>query len=115
MELSKRRIYNKHLEPARPLRRLNIDPEPRRNGEIERTLYPYIKEKPMNGIGVDQFYEIIHLHTQRKPKKGKICYSREFLIKLASSPIAKRKPDFLPEHPVVLEKPREDDVSVLFF
>lgn len=26
----------------------------------------------MNGIGVDQFYEIIHLHTQKKqPKKGK--------------------------------------------
>ncbi|KPP77982.1 hypothetical protein Z043_102557, partial [Scleropages formosus] len=62
VELSKRRIGNKHLQPARPLRRLNAD--------LER-----------------------------------ISYSREFLIKLASSPIAKRKPDFLPDHPVVLEKP----------
>uniref|UniRef100_A0AAR2ISU7 Uncharacterized protein n=1 Tax=Pygocentrus nattereri TaxID=42514 RepID=A0AAR2ISU7_PYGNA len=34
----------------------------------------------------------------------RISYSRDFLIKLASSPMAKKKPDFLPNHPVVLEK-----------
>ncbi|XP_035244360.1 uncharacterized protein C8orf88 homolog isoform X3 [Anguilla anguilla] len=107
MEVSRRRIYNKHLQPARPLRRLNIDPEPRRNVEIETYTCSHTEDKPMKNIGVDQLYEIIHLHSQshQKPKKERISYSREFLIKLASSPIAKRRPDFLPEHPVVLDKP----------
>lgn len=34
----------------------------------------------------------------------RISYSRDFLIKLANSPMAKKKPDFLPDHPVVLVK-----------
>ncbi|XP_018596189.1 uncharacterized protein C8orf88 homolog [Scleropages formosus] len=115
VELSKRRIGNKHLQPARPLRRLNADLEPRRNGEIEKMACPFTEKTPDSGIGVDQLYEIIHFHTSQGPRKERISYSREFLIKLASSPIAKRKPDFLPDHPVVLEKPRDPDMPVLFF
>ncbi|XP_035386417.1 uncharacterized protein C8orf88-like isoform X2 [Electrophorus electricus] len=65
MGVSRRRIRN--LQPARPLRRLNINQE-------------------------------------------RISYSRDLLIRLASSPMAKKKPDFLPDHPVVLEKPRHQDV-----
>uniref|UniRef100_A0A674BPY7 Uncharacterized protein n=1 Tax=Salmo trutta TaxID=8032 RepID=A0A674BPY7_SALTR len=66
----------------------------------------YVK---INSIGVEQFFEILHLQTQTlqkdsTPTKVRISYTRDFLIQLASSPIAKRKPDFLPEHPVVLEK-----------
>ncbi|KAI1886221.1 hypothetical protein AGOR_G00211760 [Albula goreensis] len=116
MEVSRRRIYNKHLQPARPLRRLNIDPDSRRNTETETFACSQDEEKPINSIGVDQLYEIINLHTQshQKPKKERISYSREFLIKLASSPISKRRPDFLPEHPVVLEKARDHDISRLY-
>uniref|UniRef100_A0A4W5RZE8 Uncharacterized protein n=1 Tax=Hucho hucho TaxID=62062 RepID=A0A4W5RZE8_9TELE len=66
----------------------------------------------INSIGVERFFEILHLQTHPQkdstPTKSKlsmrISYTRDFLIQLASSPIAKRKPDFLPEHPVVLEK-----------
>uniref|UniRef100_A0AAY4CS51 Transmembrane protein n=1 Tax=Denticeps clupeoides TaxID=299321 RepID=A0AAY4CS51_9TELE len=61
MEVSRRRL--KHLKPARPLRRLNVD-----------------------------------AGTWRT-----ISYTREFLIQMAYSPMSKRRPDFLPEHPVVLE------------
>ncbi|XP_036395625.1 uncharacterized protein C8orf88 homolog [Megalops cyprinoides] len=115
MEVSRRRIYSKPLQPARPLRRLNTDQEPLRNDGTETFACAHADDNPVKSIGVDQLYEIIHLHTQshQKPKKQRISYSREFLIKLASSPIAKRRPDFLPEHPVVLEKPREPDVSWL--
>ncbi|XP_059502347.1 uncharacterized protein C8orf88 homolog isoform X2 [Stegostoma tigrinum] len=35
----------------------------------------------------------------------RITYSREFLMKIASLPISKEKPEFLPSLPVVLERP----------
>lgn len=33
----------------------------------------------------------------------RICYTRDFLIKMANCPMAKKKPEFLPDHPIVLE------------
>ncbi|XP_059579884.1 uncharacterized protein C8orf88 homolog isoform X3 [Alligator mississippiensis] len=38
-------------------------------------------------------------------KKERIQYSRDFLLKLASVSHSQKKPDFLPDHPVVLERP----------
>ncbi|XP_072536760.1 uncharacterized protein C8orf88 homolog isoform X2 [Salminus brasiliensis] len=112
MEVSRRRVRN--LEPARPLRRLNISQEPQTEAEAE----PCEKaaDKPVNTVTVEQFYEILNLHSQSQapPRTERISYSRDFLIKLASSPMAKKKPDFLPEHPVVLEKARDQDVHTLF-
>jgi len=35
---------------------------------------------------------------------ARISYSREDLMKLSSCPAAKKKPDYLPAHPIVLEK-----------
>ncbi|KAL7886418.1 hypothetical protein AOLI_G00041390 [Acnodon oligacanthus] len=112
MEGSRKRIRN--LEPARPLRRLNISQEPHRGDmadPLEKTA-----EKPENTISVEQIYEILSLHPQSPAptKTERISYSRDFLIKLASSPMAKKKPDFLPKHPVVLEKARDQDVRKLF-
>uniref|UniRef100_A0A8C7KCQ0 Uncharacterized protein n=1 Tax=Oncorhynchus kisutch TaxID=8019 RepID=A0A8C7KCQ0_ONCKI len=107
MEVSRRRILQKHLQPARPLRRCSTDQDSCfRN---EPSACGQAGEKTINSIGVEQFFEILHLHTQTPqkdstPTKVRISYTRDFLIQLASSPIAKRKPDFLPEHPVVLEK-----------
>ncbi|XP_037392626.1 uncharacterized protein C8orf88 homolog isoform X1 [Pygocentrus nattereri] len=112
MEGSRKRIRN--LEPARPLRRLNISQEPHRDDmadPLEKTA-----EKPENAFSVEQIYEILSLHPQNPApaKTERISYSRDFLIKLASSPMAKKKPDFLPNHPVVLEKARDQDVHKLF-
>ncbi|XP_051575730.1 uncharacterized protein C8orf88-like isoform X1 [Myxocyprinus asiaticus] len=126
MDVSKRIMRN--LEPARPLRRLNINQVPQSNAEIK----PFTKgkEKPRecllpsncffcgqdNNIKVEQLYKILHLQsTSTQPiKKDRICYSRDFLIKMASCPVAKKKPEFLPEHPVVLENGRTSDVPRLF-
>ncbi|XP_017686063.1 uncharacterized protein C8orf88 homolog [Pipra filicauda] len=38
-------------------------------------------------------------------KKERIQYSRDFLLKLSSVSLSQKKPEFLPDHPVVLEKP----------
>uniref|UniRef100_A0A8C2F2Y5 Uncharacterized protein n=1 Tax=Cyprinus carpio TaxID=7962 RepID=A0A8C2F2Y5_CYPCA len=95
MDVSKRIIRN--LEPARPLRRLNIN---------QGTKWE-----------LEHFYEILHLQstsTQPKKKAERICYTRDFLIKLASCPMAKKKPEFLPEHPIVLENGRTNDVPQYF-
>ncbi|XP_016142883.1 uncharacterized protein C8orf88-like isoform X3 [Sinocyclocheilus grahami] len=109
MDVSKRIIRN--LEPARPLRRLNINQVPKSYAEIKPV------EKPDNIIKVEHFYEILHLQstsTQPKKKAERICYTRDFLIKLASCPMAKKKPEFLPEHPIVLENGRTNDVPEYF-
>lgn len=35
----------------------------------------------------------------------RITYSRDFLLKLSEVSLAQKKPEFLPDHPIVLEKP----------
>ncbi|KFR17731.1 hypothetical protein N306_08851, partial [Opisthocomus hoazin] len=35
----------------------------------------------------------------------RIKYSRDFLLKLSSVSVSQKKQKFLPDHPVVLEKP----------
>ncbi|XP_048008469.1 uncharacterized protein C8orf88 homolog isoform X3 [Megalobrama amblycephala] len=105
MDVSKRIIRN--LEPARPLRRINMNQVPQSYAEIKPV------EKPDNIIKVENFYEILHLQstsTQPKKKVERICYTRDFLLKMASCPMAKKKPEFLPEHPIVLENGRTNDV-----
>lgn len=105
----------KNLEPARPLRRQGSKCElPQSCAEI----------KPDNIIKVEHFYEILHLQSPQPKKKSvyplqnkaeRICYTRDFLIKMASCPMAKKKPEFLPEHPIVLENGRTNDVPRNFF
>ncbi|XP_073085908.1 uncharacterized protein C8orf88 homolog isoform X1 [Manis javanica] len=41
-------------------------------------------------------------------KKERIKYSRDFLLKLSSVSVCRKRPDFLPDHPVVLQKPEND-------
>ncbi|CAM4698864.1 unnamed protein product [Leuciscus chuanchicus] len=107
----------KHLEPARPLRRQGSK-LPQSCAEI----------MPDNIIKVEHFYEILHLQSPQPKKKGmcppqstlqnkaeRICYTRDFLIKMASCPMAKKKPEFLPEHPIVLENGRTNAVPRYFF
>ncbi|XP_035386415.1 uncharacterized protein C8orf88-like [Electrophorus electricus] len=108
MGVSRRRIRN--LQPARPLRRLNINQEKHREVVAERS--DKTTDTPTNTISEKQFYEILKPQSQCQSlaKTERISYSRDLLIRLASSPMAKKKPDFLPDHPVDLEKPRHQDV-----
>ncbi|KAK5862378.1 hypothetical protein PBY51_017781 [Eleginops maclovinus] len=104
MEVSRRRILQKHLEPARPLRRsIHADTEPQVNAATCAQAM-MAEEKHETTIGIEQFYEIVNLHKQ---KEARISYSRDVLLALASCPEAKKKPQFLPEHPIVLMKARD--------
>ncbi|KAK2844500.1 hypothetical protein Q5P01_011159 [Channa striata] len=104
MEVSRRRILQKHLEPARPLRRcIHVSVEPRINApSCAQALREQVDQK--TNIAIEQFYKIVNLH---KEKQGRITYTRDFLIGLASCPAARKKPEFLPEHPIVLIKARD--------
>ncbi|KAM4686360.1 uncharacterized protein C8orf88 homolog [Amazona ochrocephala] len=44
---------------------------------------------------------------ESEAKKGRIKYSRDFLLKLSSVSLSQKKPEFLPDHPIVLEKPEK--------
>ncbi|XP_059194681.1 uncharacterized protein C8orf88 homolog [Centropristis striata] len=104
MEVSRRRILQKHLEPARPLRRcLHIDNEPKINAATCAQSLMEEEDQETN-IGIEQFYKIVNLH---KKKEGRISYTRDFLIGLASCPEARKKPEFLPVHPIVLMEARD--------
>ncbi|XP_018544865.1 uncharacterized protein C8orf88 homolog [Lates calcarifer] len=104
MEVSRRRVLQKHLEPARPLRRsIHIDIEPRVNAATCAQALMEEVDRETN-IDIEQFYKIVNLHKQ---KEGRISYTRDFLIGLASCPEARKKPEFLPEHPIVLPEARD--------
>uniref|UniRef100_A0AAY5ESU4 Uncharacterized protein n=1 Tax=Electrophorus electricus TaxID=8005 RepID=A0AAY5ESU4_ELEEL len=93
-------VMIRNLQPARPLRRLNIN-----QGRLISQAAG--RARKTNTISEKQFYEILKPQSQCQSlaKTERISYSRDLLIRLASSPMAKKKPDFLPDHPVVLEKP----------
>lgn len=101
MEVSRRRVLQKHLEPARPLRRcIHAD----NDLPVHPAAHSQLLMNEETNIGVEQLYKIVNLH---KEKKDRISYTRDFLIALASCPEAKKKPDFLPEHPIVLTEARD--------
>ncbi|XP_068999016.1 RNA binding motif protein 12Bb isoform X2 [Embiotoca jacksoni] len=101
MEVSRRKILLRHLEPARPLRRcIHVDIDPQINAAAcAQTLM-----NQETNVDIEQFYKIVNLN---KHKKGRISYTKDFLIGLASCPEAKKRPEFLPEHPVVLTEARD--------
>ncbi|KAM9852646.1 uncharacterized protein C8orf88 homolog [Aulostomus maculatus] len=110
MEVSRRRTFLKHLEPARPLRRcIRVDIEPERNSTTCAQALMEEVDQEIN-VGIEQFFKIVNLHKQ---KEGRISYTRDFLIGLASSPESRKKPEFLPEHPIVLTKPRDPEHLML--
>ncbi|XP_069709226.1 uncharacterized protein C8orf88 homolog [Phaenicophaeus curvirostris] len=46
---------------------------------------------------------------ESEAKKERIKYSRDFLLKLSSVSPSLKKPEFLPDHPIVLEKPEKSN------
>ncbi|OXB75869.1 UNVERIFIED_CONTAM: hypothetical protein H355_016624 [Colinus virginianus] len=45
-------------------------------------------------------------------KKERIKYSRDFLLELSRVSLSQKKPEFLPDHPIILEKPiRENNLD----
>ncbi|XP_072249390.1 uncharacterized protein C8orf88 homolog [Leuresthes tenuis] len=102
MEVSRRRTLLKHLEPARPLRRFtheDVEPQIPSAACVQMELM-----EQQADVGIEQFYKIVDLYKQ---KKARISYTRDFLIGLANCPEAKKKPEYLPEHPIVLCEARD--------
>ncbi|KAH0617578.1 hypothetical protein JD844_015982 [Phrynosoma platyrhinos] len=60
-----------------------------------------------NGLLVLNESLIPGVSEQHKPEvtKERITYSRDSLLKLSEVSLAQKKPEFLPDHPIVLEKP----------
>ncbi|XP_019342143.1 uncharacterized protein C8orf88 homolog isoform X7 [Alligator mississippiensis] len=108
MEIKK--MIGKSLQPARPVRHLseqiastinfNLKSEFACNTQVcLRSDSSWWCESPgMIESNQAEQHEV-------ESKKERIQYSRDFLLKLASVSHSQKKPDFLPDHPVVLERP----------
>ncbi|XP_014326341.1 uncharacterized protein C8orf88 homolog [Xiphophorus maculatus] len=102
MEVSSRRVLLRHLEPARPLRRcVHVNVEPQINAAAGEQ--PLMEQE--STVGIEQFLKIFNLHKQKKVER--ISYTRDFLIGLAGCPEAKKRPEYLPDHPIVLPEARD--------
>uniref|UniRef100_A0A8B9CHK7 Chromosome 8 open reading frame 88 n=1 Tax=Anser brachyrhynchus TaxID=132585 RepID=A0A8B9CHK7_9AVES len=116
-----KRFVGKSLQPARPVRHLP-------SKQASTITFEFQTELPSNSqvclqSKVDWLSEMTEMKilTQntmpRQPnqheletKKERIKYSRDFLLELSSVSLSQKKPEFLPDHPIVLEKP----VSMFF-
>ncbi|XP_035989032.1 uncharacterized protein C8orf88 isoform X1 [Fundulus heteroclitus] len=102
MEVSRRRVLLRHLEPARPLRRcVHADVE----SPISAAAGDQDPVEQETTVGIEQVFKIFNLHKQKKVER--ISYTREVLIGLASCPEAKKRPEYLPDHPIVLPEARD--------
>ncbi|XP_020565812.1 uncharacterized protein C8orf88 homolog [Oryzias latipes] len=106
MEVARRRMIQKHLQPTRPLRRCTYVDYGNVNCDLQITAGACGQGQFMQEIKADieHFHNNVSLHEQ---KKAKISYSREFLMGLASCPEAKIKPLFLPDNPIILSEARD--------
>uniref|UniRef100_A0A3P9Q9A1 Uncharacterized protein n=1 Tax=Poecilia reticulata TaxID=8081 RepID=A0A3P9Q9A1_POERE len=97
MEVSSRRVLLRHLEPARPLRRcVHVNVGEFQGVNLKIRVFALI-------------YRVVTLFIEPQINilfsfvlVERICYTRDFLIGLASCPEAKKRPEYLPDHPIVL-------------
>uniref|UniRef100_A0A8B9QM69 Chromosome 8 open reading frame 88 n=1 Tax=Apteryx owenii TaxID=8824 RepID=A0A8B9QM69_APTOW len=84
-----KKLIGKSLQPARPVRHLSSQ-----NASV--IAFNFQTELPSNPE--------VCLQSEVAWVK-RIKYSRDFLLKLSSVSLSQEKPKFLPDHPIVLEKP----------
>ncbi|XP_062424346.1 uncharacterized protein C8orf88 homolog [Rhea pennata] len=113
-----KKLIGKSLQPARPVRHLssqnviafNFQTELPSNSEVcLQSEVGWWSE--MTGMKI--LTQTV-IPSQPKPnelevKKERIKYSRDFLLKLSSVSLSQEKPKFLPDHPIVLEKPENSN------
>ncbi|KAM9235887.1 uncharacterized protein C8orf88 homolog [Leptosomus discolor] len=113
-------FIGKSLQPAQPVHR-------RSSNQASAIALNFQTELPSNTEvclpskvdGLSEMMEVKLLPQTMMPcqpeqreleaKKERIKYSRDFLLKLSSVSLSQKKPEFLPDHPVVLEKPVKED------
>ncbi|XP_017514324.1 uncharacterized protein C8orf88 homolog isoform X3 [Manis javanica] len=121
-----KKLIGKPLQPARPVHHLTSNPgvvfpfnfqnEYPCNTQCLQTgvskILPEIDDACTNckTNGMQTFSQGPNEQQQHQSvvKKERIKYSRDFLLKLSSVSVCRKRPDFLPDHPVVLQKPEND-------
>ncbi|XP_072805547.1 uncharacterized protein C8orf88 homolog isoform X1 [Vicugna pacos] len=105
-----KKLIGKPLQPARPVRHLTSTPGAVFPFNFQKE-YPCNTQCLQSGVsryktnGIQAFSQGLNEQHQSPVKKERIKYSRDFLLKLSSVSICRKKPDFLPDHPIVLQKP----------
>uniref|UniRef100_A0A671FHN8 Chromosome 8 open reading frame 88 n=1 Tax=Rhinolophus ferrumequinum TaxID=59479 RepID=A0A671FHN8_RHIFE len=107
-----KKLIGKPLQPARPARHLTSPPGVVFPFDFQNE-YPCNTQYLQSGgsrcktNGMQTFAQGLNDQQQHQSpvKKERIKYSRDFLLKLSSVSICRKKPDFLPDHPIVLQKP----------
>ncbi|KAM7074973.1 uncharacterized protein C8orf88 homolog isoform 2-T3 [Molossus nigricans] len=110
-----KKLIGKSLQPARPVRHLTSSPSGAVFPFNFQTEYPCSTQYLPSGVsrcktnGMQAFSQGLSEPQHQPPvKKERIKYSRDFLLKLSSVSICRKKPDFLPDHPIVLQKPENN-------
>ncbi|XP_050021578.1 uncharacterized protein C8orf88 homolog isoform X1 [Alexandromys fortis] len=113
MTMETKKLIGKPLQPARPVRHLSSPPGPVFPFNFQNE-YPCNTQCLQSGVGrcktngMQAFSQGLTEQQQQHQspvKTERIKYSRDFLLKLSSVSICRKKPDFLPDHPIVLQNP----------
>ncbi|XP_058030337.1 uncharacterized protein C8orf88 homolog [Ahaetulla prasina] len=113
-----KRLIGKHLQPARSLclsSRASLATVSTDSGSFQADfpcsasvfLHNEISSIcKSNGMLVlnDNLIPSLSVQHKNEVTKERITYSRDFLLKLSGVSLAQKKPEFLPDHPIVLEK-----------
>ncbi|KAJ7338988.1 hypothetical protein JRQ81_012890 [Phrynocephalus forsythii] len=119
--MEKKRMIGKSLQPARPVRHLCSHasfPTISATSFSFQHKFPYSNSLCLNNeislmcksngtlVLNEALISGLPEHHKAEVTKERITYSRDFLLKLSEVSLAQKKPEFLPDHPVVLEKPK---------
>ncbi|XP_075069872.1 uncharacterized protein C8orf88 homolog [Mixophyes fleayi] len=116
-EMEVKKLIRKPLQPARPIRRGVPDNAPLFMVNLRAEFTDCCKDDlqdPFNlWCSIGKLYDVLKDPVVPKPpeipqmqtRKGRITYTRDFLIQLSSLSVSRQKPKYLPDHPVVLEHP----------
>ncbi|XP_030302086.1 uncharacterized protein C8orf88 homolog [Calypte anna] len=117
-----KKFIGKSLQPARPVHHLsskqaialNFQTELPRNAEVcLQSKVDWLSGKTEAKISTQTMLPCQPKQPESEAKKGeRIKYSRDFLLKLSSVSLSQKKPEFLPDHPIVLEKPEKSSPSI---
>ncbi|XP_051466796.1 uncharacterized protein C8orf88 homolog [Apus apus] len=113
-----KKFIGKSLQPARPVHHLSSKQAtvvpfqtelPRSTEVCLESKVDWLSEKTEAKILTQTMMPCQPNQHESKAKKERIKYSRDFLLKLSSVSLSQKKPESLPDHPVVLEKPEKSN------
>ncbi|XP_069635747.1 uncharacterized protein C8orf88 homolog [Haliaeetus albicilla] len=116
-----KKFIGKSLQPARPVHHLSSKQASALNFQAElpsnievclQSKVDWLSEMTEVKILTQTMMSCQPKEHESEAKKERIKYSRDFLLKLSSVSLSQKKPEFLPDHPIVLEKPEKSNPSI---